>query len=73
MQSYSHFREAETVTEGLGAEGPGDLIFPVHYSSRSSDDVAELRPFIDSHSVIFAEHCDYYYRLFLSVSHSNGL
>lgn len=36
------------------------LFFPVCYSSPSLDDVAELGPFIDSHSVISAEHCDSY-------------
>lgn len=51
----------------------GVLIFPLCYSSPSLDDVAELGPFVDSHSVIFAERCDCYYHLFLSVSHSNGL
>lgn len=67
--------ERQRATEGSGAgeEGVGCLIFPVCYSSPSPDDVAELGHFVDIHSVIFAEHCDYYYRLFLSVSHSNGL
>lgn len=60
---------------GLGGrEGQGGcLIFPLRYSSPSLDDIAELGPFVDSHSVIFAEHCDCCYHLFLSVSHSNGL
>lgn len=54
--------------------GQGGLIFPpVHPSSPSSDGVAGLGPFVASCSVIFAERCEYFYRLFLSVSHSNGL
>lgn len=75
MQSYSCLRGAERATEGSEAGGnkAGGLISPLRYSSPILDDVAELGPFVDSHSVIFAEHCDYYYHLFLSVSHTSGL